>query len=331
MQATSFDQRQWNRLVASSPYPSFLQSWQWGEMQRVLGTEFWRLAVGDGLISLVIKRPLPFGWSWLYIPGGPIAGGTQPSDTLLRAWYNEIVHVAHAQGAIFMRCDPRVSQEQWRTALQESGWRKAEREIQPRNSLVMDLKLAEEELLSGMHAKTRYNIRLAQRKEVRIRFSREARDLDLFDQLAHEVNARSSFRYHPSSYYRAMLDTLTDDCALEIGVAEREGKVLAVHLFVTFAGTTTYLHGASSTQARHFMAPHLLHWEAIRRAKEQGSHLFDFYGVAPAGAFDHPWAGITRYKEGFGGRRTTTIGAYDYIVSRPKSWLYTAVHQWRRR
>jgi lipid II:glycine glycyltransferase (peptidoglycan interpeptide bridge formation enzyme) len=196
--------------------------------------------------------------------------------------------------------------------------------------LVLNLKLSEVDLLAGMHTKTRYNIRVAQRKGVKIRFSCDVRDLDLFAVLAQEVHARSPFRYHPISYYRAMLEALTDDCALEIGVAEHNGRVLAVHLFVTFAGTTTYLHGASGNSQRHLMAPHLLHWEAVRRAQERGSSSFDFYGVAPIGfAPTHPWAGITRYKEGFGGARTTTIGAYEYVMHRPKMWLYAAAHSWR--
>ena len=109
----------------------------------------------------------------------------------------------------------------------------------------------------------------------------------------------------------------------EIAIAEHEGQPLAAHMMVYAGGVATYVHGASSQERRELMAPQLLYWETIRRAKMKGLASFDFYGVAPETADNnHPWAGITRVKMGFGGKRVAFAGAYDLIINPFIYWAY---------
>jgi lipid II:glycine glycyltransferase (peptidoglycan interpeptide bridge formation enzyme) len=115
---------------------------------------------------------------------------------------------------------------------------------------------------------------------------------------------------------------------VELAVAEHAGEGLAVHILIAFGDTVTYAHGASSSRKRELMAPHLLQWASMTRAKTQGFTHYDFFGVAPAEApASHPWAGITRFKEGFGGQRVSYPGAYDFVLNAPGYWLYTVAHQ----
>lgn len=125
-----------------------------------------------------------------------------------------------------------------------------------------------------------------------------------------------------------MLAVLGSAGILEIGVAEQKKHQLAVHLLFRFGNTTTYAHGASSSRSRELMGPHLLQWESIRRAKQMGSSGYDFFGVAPADAGkDHPWAGITRFKEGFGGERVDYVGACDIVLQSMWYWLYNTARR----
>ena len=315
---------------------SFLQSWEWGEVQGVFGVPYWRLATwGNECLTgaaLVLKRALPSGQSWLYVPRGPVAREQQGVAPL----YDKIANLAREQHALFVRAEPPRAPE-------GDAWRKADHDVQPRHTLFIDLKKSEEELLVGMHHKTRYNIRLAERKGVAVRFSREETDIESFLRLSREVSARAAFHFHPDDYYRALMRVLGRNGPLdwraaraEMALAEYEGEVLAVHLLVSFGNTVTYVHGASSLRKRNLMSPHLLQWESIKRAKKHGFANYDLFGVAPPSAkvkeregtdVSHPWAGITRFKEGFGGRRVSYPGTYDLAFNHFGYWLYTAARR----
>jgi len=325
--ATEDDKVPWDKFVASNGCGSFMQSWGWGDVQQKFGTSIWRVVADqDGDIcgvALILKREMPMGRSYLYIPRGPVTE-FQISNFKFQMWQEFIVNLAHKEKAVFVRIDPLWKQDD---ELDMSNWRKAEHEVQPKDTLVVDLKMSEDDLLAEMHQKTRYNIRLAERKGVEIRFSRNVKDLDSFLELAREVSARGEFRYHPDLYYRAMHSVLA---SLELAVAEHEGNVLAVHLLVSFGDWTTYVHGASSNSSRDLMGPHLLQWETIRRAKAQGKSTYDFFGVTPADAKSHhAWAGIARFKEGFGGRRVSYIGAHDLVLDRSWYAMFTMARRIR--
>ncbi|MBI1833383.1 MAG: peptidoglycan bridge formation glycyltransferase FemA/FemB family protein [Candidatus Andersenbacteria bacterium] len=320
--AQEHDKEKWNQFVFRVPTGSVLQSWQWGQMQELLGTSHWRYVMEDGGtivgVFLAIQRELPLGRSWLYVPRGPVMQAYEERNW--PAVQDVLTELAKKEKAIFVRIDPFLEESQkpffLKNTSEKSLWRKSEREVQPRHTLILSLQPTEEELLAQMHSKTRYNIRLAQRKEVQIRFSTSLNDIDLFLQLAQEVTKRTGFHYHPDNYYRAMLSVLVPDGMFEVAIAEYKEQPVAVHLMSYAGKTATYIHGASSHAHRSTMAPQLLYWETIRRAKSKGMELYDFFGVAPQDASaDHPWSGITRVKQGFGGTYESYIGAYDFIVS----------------
>lgn len=329
--AADSDQQRWDSFVFAQEQASFLQSWQWGEIQREMGVSLWRL-VGENeasleLAVLVLKRPLPFGRCWLYIPRGPIVSDGLFSDEVWQAFQNKVEELALAEGAIFVRCDPAVG-DTWQRVLTRRKWQASERQVQPQHTLVLDLTLPQEELLADMHPKTRYNIRLAERKNVIVRFSSDEKDLEAFLELSQGITERTGFHYHPPEYYRAMVRVLGASGMLEIGVAEHQGEALAAHLIVSAGEVATYTHGASAPRKRQVMAPYLLHWEAIARAQARGLKKFDLFGVAPKSAGpDHPWAGITRFKLGFGGKRQDYIGAYDLVL---EPGMYAAFNFARR-
>jgi len=164
--ATELERKQWDQFVLASPHASFLQSWAWGEMQRELTVPYWRLSVerrgGVAAVALVYERALLAGYGWLYIPRGPVLAADSKT---LAGWPNlkeQLVELAVRQRSVFVRLEPSVH---WPNAedLGES-WRKAGHDVQPCHTLIVDLTKSEDDLLQAMHPKTRYNIRLAQRR-----------------------------------------------------------------------------------------------------------------------------------------------------------------------
>lgn len=321
-EAIQSEANRWDNFVSSSPYGSFLQSWAWGEMHRELGGICWRLIIEHNgsivAVALVLKRTLRLGYSWLYIPRGPVFASGISSDDQAHVWElleEKVSSLAKETGAFFVRIDPL-----WDTTINEyfisSNWKKSPREVQPMHTLILPLSPTEDVLQSNMHPKTRYNIKVAQRKGVTVTYSTDVKDIDLFLQASRQVTKRSGFSYHPDEYYRTMIEVLGKHGMAELAIAKADDEVLAVHIMLYANGVATYAHGASVPDKRSYMAPALLYWNTIQRAKEKGMNYYDFFGIAPEGADStHPWAGITRMKLGFSGHRVTYVGAYDFVLN----------------
>ncbi len=316
------DRSQWNNLVEQAAGGSFLQSWEWGELQGSMGLPYRRFFSNEneGAMALAIRRPLFSNRSWIYIPRGPL---WHKKPALLKL-LPDVQVWAEEQRAVFIRVEPPIEVAH---SLDKS-WRKSERDVQPRHTLMLNLTDSLEDMRADMHPKTRYNIGLAERSKVAVRFSTAKRDINAFITLSKEVKERSGFRYHPDDYYLSLLRSLAPANMIELAVAELNGVPLAINLLISCKDTVTYAHGASSSTQREFMAPHLLQWETIRRAKENGYKSYDLYGVAPpnAGAL-HPWAGITRFKKGFGGQLSSYAGAYDHVIDPVLYWFYNMAHR----
>ncbi|MEK7099366.1 MAG: peptidoglycan bridge formation glycyltransferase FemA/FemB family protein [Patescibacteria group bacterium] len=284
------------------PAPSFLQSSAWEYLQHALGRKTWRVAD-----ALVIRHDLPLGFHYLYTPRPDIRGD----------FFDEVRTIAAREKSIFLKVDPLVSL----LSLQPTTHNlQASIPIQPRETIVMDLTQTEHDLLSAMHEKTRYNIRLAERKGVIT--THDARnttnDFEIFWRLLQKTAARDGFRVHPKEYYKKLLEIRTDDFSNELFFAEYDRQPLATAMVNYYRGETsivkgvggvvTYLHGASSGSRRDVMAPHLLHWRIMLEAKRRGYAAYDLWGID-----EKHWPGLTRFKKGFGGRIVQYPASVDMI------------------
>jgi len=310
----------WNNFVKASPNSSLLQSWQWSQFQEALGRRIWRLAIQSekewSMLALVVKHNLPLGKSYLYCPRGPILSNS-------KLFFDKMQGIAEKENSIFLRIDPAIQP----TTIKDLGLIKTSKEVQPQDTLILDITRSEDELLAGMHHKTRYNIRLAKRKGVEIRQSIDLKDLDIFWDLLCETTKREKFKPHSREYYRKQLEVLGKEGLIKLFLARYKGKVIAANIVSYFGDTATYLHGASLYEYRKVMAPHLLQWEAILEAKRKGCKYYDFWGIAPKDSSSHPWLGITRFKKGFGGQEVHYIGAWDKIYQPFWYKVYNLVKQ----
>jgi peptidoglycan pentaglycine glycine transferase (the first glycine) len=274
---------------------SILQSWEWGRFQNSLGFKPHYFA-GDNYLNLVLELPMPFGKKYLYSAKGPIGDES--------AALNDLTQLAASDHSIvFARLEPSM----------EMSLPKAAKDTQPTHSWILDLEKSDDDLLAAMKPKHRYNLNLARKKGVTVRQGTKEDILTVW-QLLLETASRNKFRLHPQNYYWQIYEHLHSDY-LSILIAEYQGKALSVMLMTTFGNTATYLHGGSSNSNKEIMAPYLLHWEAIKHAKQKGYKFYDFGGIAPENEPNHSWAGITRFKKGFGGFELTTPGAFDLVFS----------------
>ncbi len=287
---------------------SFLQSPQWQKFQEANGKTCVRSGFGFGVVEV-----LPVVGNYLYLPRGPMLIETAIKDELLKT--------AQEYRAGWIRVEPGSIDELETLRSVFVGYRivPAPHDVQPREILAMDIDSDDDALLAQMKSKTRYNIRLAEKHGVSIRFSRAVNDLEHFIDLIYATTERKSIRPHPKKYYRNFF-TIFSETECMLALAEHQGKTLAANLLVFHAGTAYYLHGGSSSEGRHLMAPYLLQWESIREAKRRGCTLYNFGGVNTKGDRG-AWAGITRFKQGFAPQTEAILfpGTYDIAIV---SWRY---------
>jgi lipid II:glycine glycyltransferase (peptidoglycan interpeptide bridge formation enzyme) len=105
-----------------------------------------------------------------------------------------------------------------------------------------------------------------------------------------------------------------------------KNQVIAGNIVSFFGDTVTYVHGASSYEHRRVMAPYLLQWQVIKKAKEKGYRHYDFYGID-----EEKWPGITRFKKGFGGEGIKYPGTYDLILNKKWYYVYKTLRYIRRK
>jgi len=299
------NKQEWNELVGGVHPNQFLQSWQWGEFQKSLGRKVWRFMLDrEGELvcaGQAIEHGLPFGLSYIYLSRGPVTTpfAKNHREEFLKIFQEEVKKFIQAM--VFIRA------ESVDFNFGRDGWLKVN-DVQPSHTLMLALDKNEEDLLADMHQKTRYNIRLADKRGVTVR-QMDNNEFDKFWNLVYVTTERDKFRPHPKDYYKKMLDSLGN--MAQVWFAEYEGKILAANLMIFWGDNAIYLHGASSNEHRNVMAPYLLHWEMIKKAKAEGFEHYDFWGIAPENEPNHPWAGITRFKKGFGGVEVSYPGTFD--------------------
>ena len=173
-----------------------------------------------------------------------------------------------------------------------------------------------------MHPKTRYNIKLAEKKGINILESGTNHFAD-FWQLISQTSERDSFRLHGINYYQEMLRLKRD--FIKLFLADYKGRLISTGIFSFFGDLVTYLHGGSADTNRNVMAPYLLHWQIIKTAKQQGFKYYDLNGID-----EKKWLGVTRFKKGFGGKEINYPGTFDLVFDQGWYNIYRMVRKVRR-
>lgn len=315
-----------------------LQSFEWEQFQNKVGNDTFRF--GDKhVLGLCIEQEIPLVGKYAYCPRGPRIERSSEETFQKEELYNLLKEV-HGRGCFWLRIEPH-SQE----ALQEIQERlpleailvPAPKNIQPQEILVMDISRSEEELLSSMKTKTRYNIRLAQKKGVQVLVTREEKYQKIFFKLIQATAKRAKIKTHSFEYYRKMF-TVFDEKKLQLYVALRESAVLAINMIMIQKDCAIYLHGGSSDEQRNCMAPFLLHWQTIQDVKKRGCMWYDFGGISRLKEGKDAqekkggnWKGITRFKTSFC-PKTEGIefpGTYDIILNSRRYFFYTLLRKLR--
>ncbi len=315
----------------------FLQSAEWLRFQEATGKEIIPCEE-DGFVANGIVHTLPLVGKYLYVPRGPIRTNFSAQGGPTSGWQfliSKLIEEAKRRNARWVRIEPETEEllEEIKKSVPYKVVR-ATHDMQPREVFKIDITPLEEELLARMKSKTRYNIRLAEKRGVKVFETREKNHIAAFLDLITVTSGRKGITSHPRSYYEKMLEILPKEMC-RLFVAEYEGKIVAANIIMFFGETVTYLHGGTADVHRDVMAPYLLQWEQIKTAKKEGFQFYDFGGVQTGNNQQEPksdWSGITKFKTGFSPSTASTVfpGSYDIVLDTQGYFLYTSLRPLQR-
>ena len=356
----------WNSIISKLPNPHFLQTFGWGQVKAKYGwIPYYAIWTDDGkfhvsqttdnlsqitghcvaaamiLKKQILNRGFAARLSILYAPKGPLLDWENAGlrDRVL----NDLQSFAKKQGAIFLKVDPDIllgrgipqsaddvpdnAGQAARSDLKRRGWVYSLDQIQFQNTVLIDLSASEEEMLARMKPKTRYNVRLAEKKGVSLRVG-TLEDFPMLYKMYAETSVRDGFVIRDEEYYKTAWGIFMRSSGLPSAVpliAEVNGETVAVIFLFMFAGRAYYVYGMSRNLHREKMPTYLLQWEAMKLAKAGGCTAYDLWGAPEIfDESDSMW-GVYRFKEGLGGEVVRTLGAYDFVPNQLWYKLYAEV------
>lgn len=334
-----FSQQQWEEFFYELSPQTFLQTWEWGVFQEKLGEKIFRLGIfldgrleGIALILLISARRGRF----LFCPHGPLFRKLerQREREILSAFTEYLKKIAKAYRCHFIRLSPLFPTGQgYEELFAAMKYRPAPiHMMHPEISWILDVSPDEETLLSQMRKSTRYSIRKAMKDGVKVFKSNSPQDLQHFWRIYLQTVSRQHFSPFSLRYLKEEFCVFQNSnrVALIFGKYGEDLVSAAFCIFTRHCGF--YHHGASTQEYPKLTASHLVLWEAIREAKRRECRFFNFWGVVREDQKNHPWAGLSLFKRGFGGFSESYIHAQDL----PLSWRYAGVslvetlRRWKR-
>ncbi|MEK7550593.1 MAG: peptidoglycan bridge formation glycyltransferase FemA/FemB family protein [Patescibacteria group bacterium] len=278
-----------------------LQTRQWAKFRREWGNE-----VGFVKKNLIVFSKIPYT--------GFTIGTVLKGSAITRLDLVLSRKVGQKHNAIFIKFEPNLLHEpKLENKYKKLGLVKGKRLFTP-TSFWIDLTLNEEELLKSFSSKTRYNIRLAQKRGVIVKEDSGDEVFEKYLELTTETNKRQGFYSHSEKYHRLMWQHLKDKIA-HLLTATYNGEIISTWILFAHDGFLYYPYGASTDKYKEVMANNLMMWEAIKFGKKIGLNTFDLWGREEG-------KGFTKFKEGYNPKVVEFIGTWDLIINKPLYYIY---------
>lgn len=281
-----------------------LQTKEWGKFRKDWGNEILHTKYG-----LITVHKIPF----LNKKLGMFIRGPKPTATMLTG----LKKIAAENNLVFIKLEPNVAKnENIAKLLRNNGCVKGKTLFTP-TSFVIDLSRPEDALLASFKSKTRYNIRLADRKGVVVAEDNSPEAFDKHIALTRETVERQGFYAHSEKYHRMMWQHLHEGKKpiARLLTAQYQNKIIATWILFIGKDTLYYPYGASTHKHKNLMASSLMMWEAIKLGKKLGLKKFDLWGREPG-------KGFTKFKEGFSPEVVKFIGTWDLVINKNMYYAY---------
>lgn len=325
------DKNKLEEFVSRCLQKTFLQSYNWGEFNKKEGEKVWRFGIysGGSLISIVqVVLIKARRGTFLFIPHGPLfLEGCQKKKEVFETVVEHLKKLALKEKASFIRVSPILQRNQENIELFKSlGFLQAPLHMHPELTWELNLSPSEDELLMNMRKTTRYLIKQGIKSlDVEIVKSRNIEDIKKFNKVYQETVARHKFSPFSLNYLENEFNSFSGDDQIMIFLGKYKGEVVSSSMIIYHSRVGYYHQGASSNKRCKIPVSYLMQWEAIREAKARGCIKYNFWGIAEDKNLKeskHPWAGLSLFKMGFGGKREEYVKTQDL----PLSIMYWPTH-----
>lgn len=327
------NKKDWEDFVLGKNEANFLQSWSWGEFHKALEKTINRTGFYENNklvgVMLSIVEPARRG-KYLTVPGGPIVNW-QDKD-LVNAFINKTKQLAKENDCVFIRVRPQLKKDDFSINLFKNlGFINAPMHLHAELTSQLDITKPEEELLQQMRKTTRYEIKNAMKKNVKIITSDDPSEIKKFYELQIETSKRKKFVPFSYNFLHEQFKVFAENGNALLYKAELEKKLLAQAFVIFYGKEAVYHYGASTEEGRRHPGAYLIQWEAIKEAKKRGMTRYNFWGISPVDKPDHRFSGLSLFKRGFGGKDFEYLHAQDLIINKPRYLINYAIESIRKK
>lgn len=256
-------------------------------------------------------------WLWEY---GLFVLGLEKTEKISKNICNELIRICKRENALFIQIE-NIHYWDCRQNLCSNFKKKYYKKFITPYTAVINLEETEEEILSKMKPKWRYNIKLAKKKWIEIKeVDKTLVNVQKFYSLIQETTKRDWFKWNSLEYYMTFLNSIEESKLL---LAFYEGVVISWWIFTYVEDTAIYYYWASSSalEYRNLMAPYLLQWEAISIWKKKSCKIYDFLWVSSPEWWDLSLKWVTDFKKKFTSDIRQVSESYIYINKSCKYFL----------
>jgi len=318
--------KEWEKALSNFPESNFLQSWNWGVFQQAMGKNVYPLHIYRngklcGVALSVIEKAKR--GNYMTIAGGPLLNW-QSKDANIT--FSKLLHylkvIAKKEKVNFIRLRLQEKENEVLKSLMKScGLQVAPMHLTADLTLQLDLSLSEDDLLKQMEKRTRYDVRKSIKEKIEIKFSQDVSEIDEFYKNQVEVAEKQGFIPFSHKFLKEQFKVFASDNQALLVHALKDGELLSTAFIIFYGNEAVYHYGISTEFNRKYPGSTACQWAAMLEAKKRGLRRYNFWGINPKDEPNHRFAGVGKFKRGFGGEEIQYLPAYDF----PISWLYSAI------
>ena len=203
----------------------------------------------------------------------------------------------------------------------------------PTATILLDLRLDLETILSQMKSRTRYNIRLSNRKGIYVEEGSE-KDLDTYYNLLVATCKRQQFSIYPKKFFIKMWKVFEKNNHIKMFLLKYKGDTVGAQLVVAFGNTVINKLSVWSGEHANLKSNEALQWHTIQWSKSNYYKYYDLEGIDMDSANailnntpipENLRQSVTSFKLGFGGKVVLLPGVFDHVYDQTMRLFYDNV------